>query len=165
MNAHATAGSLLDIARRMIDAAGYAAMITIDDSGDPSARAVAAFPPDEGFSRVVIATHPDSRKTAHLERNPRLALSYIDGPNRGYVTLIGNARIDADPQEKSTYWIDRFAAFWPEGPGSAEYLLVSLVPERIEFRSFALGVAEEPTRWSPVILERNDAGGWRVAQP
>ncbi len=153
--------SLLDVAQQTVTAAGCASLITVDETGHPSSRAVAAFPPDADFSRIVIGTHPASRKNAHVLNDPRVVLSYIDGPNRGYLTVIGKAHIDADSGEKTTYWVDRFSAFFPDGPDSDEYQLMIVVPQRLELRSFGLKVAEEPTHWSPVILERGEAGEWQ----
>jgi general stress protein 26 len=97
----------------------------------------------------------------HVLRDPRVVLSYVDGPNRGYLTVIGIAHIDDNIEEKKSYWIDRFSAFFPNGPESDEYQLMIVIPERLELRSFGLKVAEEPTRWSPVILERGETGEWR----
>jgi hypothetical protein len=57
--------------------------------------------------------------------------------------------------------VDRFSGFFPDGPESDEYQLMIVVPKRLELRSFGLKVAEEPTRWSPVILERGEAGEWQ----
>lgn len=153
--------SLLDIAQETITAAGCASLITVDETGLPSSRSVAAFPPDGDFARIVIGTHPDSRKNTHVLNDPRVVLSYVDNANRGYLTVIGKAHIEANSDEKTTYWVDRFSAFFPDGPESDEYQLMIVVPERLELRSFGLKVAEEPTRWSPVILERGKAGEWR----
>jgi hypothetical protein len=36
-----------------------------------------------------------------------------------------------------------------------------VVSERLEIRSFGLKVAEAPTRWSPIILERGEADEWQ----
>ncbi len=153
--------SLLDVAQETIIAAGCASLITVDESGHPSSRSVAAFPPDGGFTRIVIGTHPDSRKNAHVLGDPRVVLSYVDSVNRGYLTVIGKAHIEADSEEKTAYWVDRFNAFFPDGPESDEYQLIIVVPERLELRSFGLKVAEEPTRWCPVILQRGEAGDWQ----
>lgn len=153
--------SLLEAAERTMSAAGCASLITVDEFGDPSARAVAAFPPDRDFARIVVGTHPDSRKTAHVRSDPRVVLSYIDMGERGYVTVIGKAHLSGAAEDKRAYWTDRFAAFWPDGPDSEDYLLMFVVPERVELRSFGLNVAGEPTRWSPVILERGGSGEWR----
>lgn len=153
--------SVLDVAHQTIEAAGCASLITMDESGYPSSRAVAAFPPDADFARVVIGTHPDSRKNVHVLKDPRVLMSYVDNSNRGYVTVIGKAHIDDKSEERETYWVDRFSAFFPGGPDSDEYQLMIVVPERLEVRSFGLKVAEEPTHWSPVILERGEAGEWQ----
>ncbi len=66
--------SLLDVAQETITAAGCASLITVDESGHPSSRSVAAFPPEGDFTRIVIGTHPDSRKNAHVLRDPRVVL-------------------------------------------------------------------------------------------
>ena len=153
--------SLLDVAQQTITAAGCASLITLDESGTPSSRAVAAFAPNAEFSRIIIGNHPDSRKTVHVQRDPRVVLSYIDMSNRGYLTVIGKAHFSHDLEERKAYWTDRFSAFFPDGPDSDEYHLMVMVPDRLELRSFGLKVAEEPTRWSPVILDRGEAGEWR----
>ena len=161
MTDNTTIETLLDVAQQTVTAAGCASMITIDETGTPSSRAVAAFPPDADFSRVVIGNHPDTRKTAHVQRDPRVVLSYVDMTNRVYLTLIGKAHFSYDLQERKTYWTDRFSAFFPDGPESDEYQLVIVIPDRLEIRSFGLKVAEEPTRWTPVILDRGDTGEWQ----
>ena len=48
--------------------------------------------------------------------------------------------------------VDRFSAFFPDGPASDDYHLIVVTPARLELRSFGLNVAETPTRWSPEIL-------------
>lgn len=161
MSRDASVNSLLEIAQETITAAGCASLITVDETGHPSSRAVAAFPPDADFARIVIGTHPDSRKNLHVLNDPRVTLSYVDNANRGYLTVIGKAHIEEKSEERRTYWVDRFRAFFPGGPESDDYQLMIVIPERLELRSFGLKVAEEPTRWSPVILDRGNSGEWR----
>ena len=151
---------LLEIARRTIEKAGCASLITLDNEGRPSSRPVAAFAPDEDFCRIVVGTHPHSRKTAHVQDDPRVVLSYLDLENHGYVTVIGSAWIDEDSEEKADYWVDRFEAFFPGGPSSKEYQLMCVIPERLELRSFGMNVAADPTCWTPVILDRDTTGAW-----
>ena len=151
---------LLKVARKTIEKAGCASLITLDEEGRPSSRPVAAFPPDDDFCRIVVGTHPHSRKSAHVQNDPRVVLSYLDLENRGYVTVIGSAWIDEKSEEKADYWIDRFEAFFPGGPDSEEYQLMCVVPERLELRSFGLNVAANPTTWVPVILDRDTTGAW-----
>ena len=164
MTQNADIRSLLHVAEETIAAAGCASLITIDESGLPSSRPVAAFPPDPEFSRIVIGSDTGSRKTAHLRSDPRVVLSYVDMQNRGYLTVIGRVHFSDDADERKTYWTDRFSAFFPGGPESSEYMLIVVVAERLELRSFGLNVAAEPTRWSPVILKRGEADSWDVTQ-
>jgi general stress protein 26 len=153
--------ALLDVGKQIMTAAGCASLITIDESGLASSRPVRTFPSDEELTKITIPTDSNSRKTVQARSNSRVVLSYIDVPTRGYVTVIGNAVLNDRLEDKKTIWMDPFLAFWPDGPETESYLLIDVTPERIELRSFTQGVAEEPTRWTPVTLERTGTGGWQ----
>ncbi|MDH3688389.1 MAG: pyridoxamine 5'-phosphate oxidase family protein [Gammaproteobacteria bacterium] len=150
---------LLKVAQQIMTAAGCASLITIDESGLPSSRPVRTFPDDE-YARIIIPTDQASRKTQHVRSNPNTVLSYVDAPTRGYVTVIGEAVLNDHLEDKKAVWIDPFSAFWPDGPQSENYLLIEVKPKRIEMRSYTQSVAENPTRWTPVTLERT-ASGWQ----
>ena len=151
---------LLDIARQTVGQAGCASLVTLDGTAGPSSRSIATFAPDDDFARFVIGSNLESRKVDHIQRDPRVLLTYLDLGNRGYLTVVAKAHIERDAAERTTYWIDRFSAFFPDGPESDEYQLMIVVPERLELRSFGLKVADKPTRWSPVMLERDHSGAW-----
>ena len=153
--------ALLDVGKQIMTAAGCASLITIDEAGLPSSRPVRAFPSDDELTKITIPTDSNSRKTVQARSNSRVLLSYVDAPTRGYVTVIGNAELNDRPEDKKAIWMDPFSAFWPDGPESESYLLIDVTPERIEMRSYTQGVAEDPTRWTPVTLERTGAGGWQ----
>ena len=153
--------ALLEVGKQIMTAAGCASLITIDESGLPSSRPVRTFPADDELTKIIIPTDSNSRKTVQARSNSRVLLSYVDAPTRGYVTVIGNAELNDRPEDKKAIWLDPFSAFWPDGPGSESYLLIDVTPERIEMRSYTQGVAEDPTRWTPVTLERTGAGGWQ----
>lgn len=161
MNEDTSINSLLYVAEQTIAAAECASLITLDEAGRPSSRPVAAFPPDPGFSRIIIGSDTGSRKTVHVRNNPHVVLSYVDMQNRGYVTAIGEADFSDNIDDRKKYWTDRFKAFFPGGPESDEYTLMVFVPRRLELRSFGLKIADEPTHWSPVILERGETSEWR----
>jgi general stress protein 26 len=156
-------GVVLGIANQIMAAAGCASLITIDESGLPFSRPVRTFPSDEQFSRITVPSDVHSRKTHQAKNNPNVVLSYVDAPSRGYVTIIGKAVLDDSPKGKQAAWLEPFAAFWPDGPDSEDYLLIVVTPERIETRSYTQGVAESPTRWTPITLARTDSGGWQLA--
>lgn len=154
-------GTLLNVANQIMTAAGCASLITIDESGLPSARPVRTFPSDDRLTKIAIPTDSSSRKTKQARNKSSVVLSYIDVSTRGYVTVIGNAILNDRLKDKKAIWVDPFSAFWPDGPESESYLLIDVAPERIELRSFTQGVAEEPTRWTPVTLERTATGEWQ----
>jgi general stress protein 26 len=161
MNDDTSVKTLLDVAQRMMAEAKTAFLVTLDETGCPASRVVNPFAPEADFARIVVPTHPASRKTRHIEGDPRVVLSYLDGPNQGYVTLVGRAELSDDLEERKAHWLGWFTVFWPDGPESDGYRLLLVAPERIELRSFKLGVAGDPTHWSPVILARDDAGHWQ----
>ena len=153
--------TVLNVATQIVTAAGCAALITTDESGLPSSRPVRAFPSDDEFTKITIPTDQNSRKTHHVRNNSHVVLSYIDTTTRGYVTVVGEAVLNDRLEDKIAAWAEPFSSFWPGGPESEEYLLIDLTPQRMEIRSYTQGVAEEPTHWVPVTLERAGTGGWQ----
>ena len=152
--------AFLDVGRQIMTAAGCASLVTIDESGLPSSRPVRTFPSDDALTKITIPTDSNSRKTVQARINPLILLGYVDLSSRGYVTVIGNAELNDRPEDKQAIWVDQFLAFWPDGPESESYLLIDVTPQRIEMRSYTQGVAEDPTRWTPVTLERTGTGVW-----
>lgn len=155
--------ALLDVGRQIMTAAACASLITTDEAGLPYARPVRTFPSDDELTKISVPTDRSSRKTVQSKNNSRVVLSYLDVATRGYVTVIGRAVLNDRVEDRKAVWVDPFSAFWPGGPESEDYLLIDVTPERIEMRSFTQGVAEEPTRWTPVTLERTGTQGWQPA--
>ena len=155
-----TRADVLKIARAIIEAVRYCAVITVDGSGRPQARELDAFRPDE---RMVIwfATNPKSRKVAEIRKDPRVTLYYADvkAPGQGYVTVLGHARIVTDPAEKKTHWKKGFEVFWPDR--SEGYLLVEVTPDRIEVMSPEHGINGDPVTWTPFIIDMGRAAAGR----
>jgi general stress protein 26 len=138
--------AVLKAAREIVAAAGICAVITIDETGQPQARAIDIFPPDDQFV-VWFATNPASRKVAHLTANPRVTVYCYDPPTTSYATVLGRARLVNDPAEKQKRWKKSFEAFWPDrGLG---YLLVEITPTRVEVSSPSRGVGNDPVTWAP----------------
>lgn len=153
--------AVLDVVTQIMTAAGCASLITIDEAGLPSSRPVRTFLSDEAFTKITIPSDVNSRKTHHVGNNSNVVLSYVDTPSRGYVTIIGKAEIIDSTEEKQAAWVEPLSAFWPDGPKSNDFVLIVVTPERIETRSYTQGVAESPTRWTPVTLVRSENNGWR----
>ena len=153
--------ALLEAAKQIMCAAGCASLVTLDESGLPSSRPVRTYPSDDEYTKITIPTDLDSRKTHHVRKNENIVLSYVDGPSRAYVTMIGEAVLNDRLEDKKAAWLEPFSAFWPDGPESNSYLLIEFKPKRIELRNYTQGVAEEPTSWKPATLERTDSGSWQ----
>jgi general stress protein 26 len=137
---------LLDVAREIMKAARYCALITLDASGRAQARTMDAFPPDNDMV-VWFGTNPLSRKVKEIERDPRVTLYYFDPQAQGYVTIHGTARLVNDAEEKKTRWKDDWKEFYPDRDRS--YLLIAVTPERIEVVSPKHGIAGGSAGWAP----------------
>lgn len=142
--------TLLEVARSVMQAARYCAVITVDASGRPHARAIDAFAPDEAMV-VWFATNPKSRKVTEIRSDARVTLYYFDPQSMGYVTLLGRARLVDDPAEKQKRWKDGWEAFWPDRDKS--YLLVEVTPERLEVVSPGHGIDGDPVTWAAPTVE------------
>lgn len=141
---------LLAAAREIIAAAGYCALVTVDATGRPQARAMEPFAPDDDFV-VWMATNPATRKVGEIRADPRVTLYYFDPAGPSYVTLLGRARLIDDPQEKAKRWREGWEAFYPNREEG--YLLVEVTPERIEVVSVPHGIVGDEATWRPPAVE------------
>lgn len=137
---------ILSVARELMTDARYAALITVDSTGAAQARTIEPFAPD-GRLVVWFGTNPRTRKIAEITRDPRVTLYYFSTRYQGYVTIRGRARLVDDSVEKARRWKEAWAAFYPDR--DADFLLVEVVPERIEVVSPAHGITGDPTTWRP----------------
>jgi general stress protein 26 len=153
---------LLQAAREIIAASRYCFFITNDNSGQPQARLMQQFPPDDNFT-IWMGTNPRSRKAAQIRANPRAAVacSDVDGP--GYVTLTGRARLVDSPPELRKRWRPDWDAHFPGGPDGPNYILIEFSPSRLEVVSgrHKIGVAPNSPR-PPALLLHN--GQWQPAR-
>jgi general stress protein 26 len=127
-------------AREIIAPLTYCGLITIDEAGQPQARTMNPFPPDEEFV-VWMATNTRSRKVEHMRKNPRVTLFYSNlAKADGYVSIAGRAVLVDDMQEilkrKRAYWDQAF-------PGLKNLVLIKVVPERIEVVNYKAGLSSD----------------------
>ncbi len=151
-----TRAEVLAAAETVVARARYATFITLDASGHPQARIVDPFPPERDFV-IWIATNARSRKVAQVEAEPRVTLTYFDAEGQGYVTLIGTAQVVRDAAEKARRWKDEWEAFYEDRHRGDDYLLIRVVPSRLEIVSEALGMRNDPETWRPVLLDLKPA--------
>ena len=133
-------------AREIMNTAHYCALITTDAKGNVQARTMDAFAPDEKMI-IWLATNPRSRKVAEMRRSPRVTLYYFDRENQAYVTIHGTARLVNDAAEKARYWKQEWSAFYPDR--NRDYLLIKVVPARLEVVDTKKGIVGDSKRWRP----------------
>ncbi len=126
------------------------AYLATSDGDQPRVRPVSPIVEDD--MSIWITTYRTSRKVKQLERNPKLCLAFVEQPNGDKAaTVIGEARIVAEPEQKKRVW--KLASFdlsehFPGGPESDEFCLLKIIPRRIEWRDSWTGGGKvyEPAR-------------------
>jgi general stress protein 26 len=138
--------SLIETARQIMKTARYCALITLDSNGRPHARTMDPFPPEANMV-VWLGTNAKSRKVAEIRRNQRVTLYYFVPAEQAYVTISGRARIVHDATEKVKHWKDEWKDFYPDR--EKNYLLIAVVPEKLEVISVKLGIVGDTVTWTP----------------
>ena len=141
---------LIEVAREIMEGAGLCSLVTLDADGHPQARIMDAFAPDEEMV-VWMGTNRRSRKVEQIRSDPRVTLFYFDAGSMSYVTVLGTAELVDDPEEKSRRWKEGWEEHYP---GDREnYLLIRVVPTRVEVVSSANDVVGDPVTWTPRAFE------------
>lgn len=136
----------LSIAREIINKAGFATLVTLDESGAPQARIMDPLPPSEDFV-VWMATNPKSRKVDQIRADPRVVLTYFVPSDPSHVTLHGRARLVDDEAEKALRWKKEWQPHYPDRGQSL--LLIEVRPTRLEIISVPRGLTGDPETWMP----------------
>lgn len=152
MQAEPTQEQILSAAREIMISAHYCTLVTLAADGHPQARVMDAFEPESDLS-VWFGTNRITRKVGELSQDPRATLSYFDRDDPGYVTLLGEARIVTDPEERAARWKEEWQAFYADGPSSEDYMLIEFRPFRIEVMSIKHAIASDPQGWKPATVE------------
>ena len=139
-------------AREIMLRSGQCALITVDKNGQPQVRTMDPFEPGDDFV-IWLGTNPSSRKVAQIRNNNRVTLYYTDGGN-GYVSVYGTAELINDTQSKEKYWKQEWENFYPNKTDA--YLLIKVIPERLEIISYTHGFHGNPLTWQPetVIIKK-----------
>jgi len=132
--------------------ARFCTFITIDQAGQPQARMVDPLAPDANFT-IWIATNPLTRKVDQVRKNPRVTLSCFDAATSSYITVLGRGELVADGPEKQKHWKADWAPIYPNGPAGSDFMLIRLMPDRLEIVSGSRGIVGNPKTWLPVSIE------------
>jgi len=144
---------ILMAAREIILASGKCALITLDERGLPQVRTMDPFEPESDFT-IWLATNPKSRKVNQIRNNPNVTLYYADKNDNGYVSIYGTAELVNDQKEKNKRWKEEWKGFYPNREEA--YLLIKVIPFRMEFINYKAGHAGDPITWQPEIVLFNN---------
>lgn len=146
--------SLIVVALEIMKAAHYCALITVDESGQPHARTMDPFWPEDDMV-IWFGTNPNSRKVKHIRHDSRVVLYYFDSDGLGYVSITGSARLVNDPKEKALRWKKEWQAFYPDRDSS--YLLIAVDPEKLEIVSEKHNITGDFKTWTPPTVKFKSA--------
>ena len=142
--------TLLAAAREIMEAARYCGLVTFDESGQPRVRTMDPFLPDDDWS-IWMGTNRESRKVRDIEGDPRVTLYYYSPDHVGYVAVYGSAVLVDNPEEKTSRWKEEWDALYPDR--DAQYLLIQMIPKRLELLDYSRGIGGDPETWEPPSVE------------
>jgi general stress protein 26 len=144
--------SLLTAARAVIDSTRYCIVTTLDENHSPRVRPMDPFPPERDMT-IWLGTNINTRKVADIRRDPAIALCYLMPSGMGYVSLYGKAELVNDSTAKEKWWKPEWAGFYPNK--DRDFILIKVVPIRIEVINYSLGVEGDLKTWIPQVIEFN----------
>jgi general stress protein 26 len=144
--------TLLVAAKELIASTPYCALITLDTTGYPVARTMDPFPPDKKMV-VWLGTNKNSRKVQEIKNDSHVTLYYADSKGMGYVLIMGYAYLVDDQVKKQAYWKNEWDRFYSEQ--KSEYILIKVVPFRLEILDYGRGIVGDPQTWSVPFVEFN----------
>lgn len=145
--------NIISLSKEMVSNCYYGTLITIDSKGQPKARVMEPFSPDENME-IWLATNPKSRKVNEIKNNSKATVHYFDKNNMGYVSFYGNAYIVNDEKVKSTKWKKGWERFYKNQ--KEDYMLIHFIPQSLELISISKGFTGDKKNWKPhqVLLRK-----------
>lgn len=119
------------------------ALITLNETGQPQARTMDPFPPEENFV-IWFGTNRNSRKVSEIRNDPRVSIYYGEASGNGYVVINGTAVLVDDTIAKEKYWKKEWERFYPD---RSNYLLIKVIPENLEVISYEHGLSGDSVSW------------------
>ena len=151
---------LLAAARDAISEVPYCWVVTATGDGGANARAVKAFPNDEGedFWTRWFLTNRAGRKATEISRTGRVTLAYQHPSGNAYVALAGPAELIDEP----TVVESRLRQVYdPEGALAGKLVAVRVTGNHLELH--IRGVTAEPWGHGRTLLDRTPDGSWRLS--
>ncbi|MCW8809704.1 MAG: pyridoxamine 5'-phosphate oxidase family protein [Ignavibacteriaceae bacterium] len=142
--------TLIVAAKEIINSARYCALITTSLTGEIHVRTMDPFSPEDSMV-IWLGTNSNSRKVIEIKNNPNVTLYYNDPNKSGYVVISGKAKVIDDPEETTKRWKEEWTQFYPNR--EKNYILIKVVPEKMEVINYKLGIAGDPVTWQVPSIE------------
>jgi general stress protein 26 len=117
--------------RRLIEDAGVAMFMTLDDRGEHAGRPMLPLLLDND-PHIYFLTHQNSRKMAHIAAHPQVGLA-MNSAARCYLSIVGRASVTHDRALLDRLWRPSYRAWFPDGEGDREAAVVRVAVERIDY--------------------------------
>jgi general stress protein 26 len=157
---------LLAGAARTVAGARHCWLATTAENGSVNARPMGRVLRDPGENHWTIRFITDgrSRKASEIRRARQVAVTFEHGGDDAFVTVTGAAVLREEASEVRRRWKDAYNVYFRSDEDRASAAFIEIDAERVEL--WIRGVTPEPFGLYPTILERDDAGDWRlVARP
>lgn len=133
---------LLTVALAIFRSHPYGFLATTGRPG-PTVRLVQHLRVDDDAT-IWIGTSPRTRKVLEITASPRVTYAVEDRAKFAYASLSARAELVDDVAKREELWDPGLQAFFPEGPGGDDFVVVRLVPLDLEVMSFVDGVHPDP---------------------
>lgn len=107
-------------------------LVSIGDQGTPHARPMYVVS-DTTSDDLFFMTDAGSMKVIDINTNPRVLLAFCSESSNRYVTVSGVASAEKDPARAKSLWNLQTQAWWPDGPGDPNLLILRVRPEDVEY--------------------------------
>ncbi len=137
--------TLIAAAKEIMESTPYCALITLDESGNPQARTMDPFSPEEDMV-VWFGTNPKSRKVTQIRNDSRVTI-YYEAPNgAGYVVINGNAFLVDDQEKKKKYWKKEWDKYYSDQ--RTNYILIKVIPDKLEIVDYKHNILGDSITWA-----------------
>ena len=91
-------------------------------------------------------SYRDTGKIRQIEADPSVELAYIDTERGTWVSIEGTAEVVEDSERKRDLWEDELRAWFPEGPGEDDIVLIKVSADRVHAWADGEETIAEPGR-------------------
>jgi len=113
----------------------FSNLITIGPNGFPKGRMMVHLPLGNDMA-FWFATSAKSNKIKEITKNKAVCVYVYRPTDHSNVCACGTAVVTKDDKLKKKYWKDAYKTFWPGGYKEPDYVLIKVIPKRLEYLDY-----------------------------